>query len=170
MKPPLAPERWWELVQANRVDGWVGEMVSEELHNTGRMESKDKRRGGEAESCSCLPCLLPHVLSCVRLFVTPWSIACQAPLSMEFSRQEYWSELLFPSPGDLLDSGIQPMSLASPALEGGALPLFPTWKGPLSAQLSTNKETRRELSGGTVRIKLLEVFLESRCILPMCGL
>lgn len=61
------------------------------------------------------------------------------------------------------------MSLASPALKG-ALPLFPTWKGPLSAQLSTNKETRRELSGGGVRIKLLEVFLESRCILPVCGL
>lgn len=62
------------------------------------------------------------------------------------------------------------MSLASSALEGGSLPLFPTWKGPLSAQLSTNKETRRELSGGGVRIKLLEVFLEPRCILPVCGL
>ena len=89
---------------------------------------------------------------------------------MEFSRQEHWSELLFPSPGNLLDSGIQPTSLASPALAGGSLPLVPTWKDPLSAQSSTNKETRRELSGGGVRIKFLEVFLESRCILPTCGL
>ena len=39
---------------------------------------------------------------------TPWTIACQAPLSMEFSRQEYWSGLPYPSPGDLLDSGIEP--------------------------------------------------------------
>ena len=51
----------------------------------------------------------------VWLFVTPWTIACQAPLSMEFSRQEYWRELPFPSPGDLPDPGIEPGSLASQA-------------------------------------------------------
>ena len=45
--------------------------------------------------------------SCVRLFATPWIIDCQAPLSMGFSRQEYWSRFLFPSPGDLPDPGIQ---------------------------------------------------------------
>ena len=38
---------------------------------------------------------------CVRLFATPWTVACQGPLSMGFSRQEYWSGLPFPSPGDL---------------------------------------------------------------------
>ena len=43
-------------------------------------------------------------------FVTPWSIACQAPLSMGFPRQAYWSELPFPSPGDLPDTGIEPRS------------------------------------------------------------
>ena len=53
-------------------------------------------------------------LSRVRLFATPWTVACQAPLSMEFSRQEYWSGLPFPSPGDLPDLGIEPMS---PALQ-----------------------------------------------------
>ena len=42
----------------------------------------------------------------------PWTVACQAPLSMEFSKQEYWSGLPFPSPGDLLDPGIEPGSLA----------------------------------------------------------
>ena len=50
-------------------------------------------------------------LSCVRLFVTPWTVAHQAPLSMGFSRQEYWNGLPFPSPGDLLDPGIEPRSL-----------------------------------------------------------
>ena len=48
------------------------------------------------------------LLSRVQLFVTPWTIACLAPLSMEFSRQEYWSGLPFPSPGDLPDPGIKP--------------------------------------------------------------
>ena len=47
-------------------------------------------------------------LSYVWLFVTPWTVACQAPLPMEFSRQEYWSELPFPSPGDIPDPGIKP--------------------------------------------------------------
>ena len=49
-------------------------------------------------------------LSHVRLFATPWTVACQAPPSMGFSRQEYWSGLPFPSPGDLPDPGIEPGS------------------------------------------------------------
>ena len=49
----------------------------------------------------------------------PWTGACQAPLSMGFYRQEYWSGLPFPSPGDLPDPGIEPRSLPSPALAGG---------------------------------------------------
>ena len=57
-------------------------------------------------------------LSCVQLFVTPWTVAHQAPPSMEFSRQEYWSGLPFPSPGDLPDPGIEP---GSPALQVDAL-------------------------------------------------
>ena len=57
-------------------------------------------------------------LSHIWLFVIPWPIACQAPLSMVFSRQEYWSELPFLSPGDLPRSGIQPTSPESPALAG----------------------------------------------------
>ena len=51
-------------------------------------------------------------LNTVRLFATPWTVAHQAPPSMGFSRQEYWSELPFPSPGDLPDPGIKPRSLA----------------------------------------------------------
>ena len=49
-------------------------------------------------------------LSRVRLFVTPWTVVYQDPLSMGFSRQEYWSGLPFPSPGDLPDPGIEPRS------------------------------------------------------------
>ena len=53
-----------------------------------------------------------QLLNCVRLFATPWTVACQAPLSMTFSRQEYWSGLPFPSPEDLSDPGIEPRSAA----------------------------------------------------------
>ena len=63
------------------------------------------------------------MLSRVRLFGTPWTAARQAPLSMEFSKQEYWSVLPFPPPGDLSDPGIEPGSLASPAWVGRFLSL-----------------------------------------------
>ena len=53
------------------------------------------------------------LLSCVQLFATPWTVTSQALPSMGFSKQEYWSGLLFPSPGDLPDPGIEP---GSPAL------------------------------------------------------
>ena len=58
-------------------------------------------------------------LSRVQLFVNPWTVARQRPLSMEFSRQEYWRGLPFLPPGDLPDPGIEPELLASPALAGG---------------------------------------------------
>ena len=61
----------------------------------------------------------------IRLFATRWAIACQAPLSKEFSRQEYWSVLPFPSPGDLLDPGIEPESLT---LQADSLPSEPPGK------------------------------------------
>ena len=64
-------------------------------------------------------------LSPVGLFATPWTVAYQAPQPMEFSRQEYWSGLLFPSPGDLPDPGIEPRS---PALQADALPSEPPGK------------------------------------------
>ena len=57
-------------------------------------------------------------LSPVQLFATPWTGAHQAPLSMKFSRQEYWSGLPFPSPGDLLNPGIK---LTSPTLQADSL-------------------------------------------------
>ena len=68
---------------------------------------------------------LVQLLSGVRLFATPWTVARQAPLSMGFPRQEYWSGLPFPSPGDLPNPGIEP---GSPALEANALTSEPPGK------------------------------------------
>ena len=59
--------------------------------------------------------------------MTPWTVARQAPLSMGFSRQEYCRGLPCPPPGDLPNSGIEPMSLASPALAGGFFTMSATW-------------------------------------------
>ena len=59
-----------------------------------------------------------QLLSLAQLFSNPWTVACQAPLSMGFPRQEYWRRLPFPFPGDLTDPGIKPTSLMSPALAG----------------------------------------------------
>ena len=64
-------------------------------------------------------------LSHVRLFATPWTVAFQAPQSMRFSRQEYWSGLPFPSPGDLPDPGTKPRS---PELQADALTYEPPGK------------------------------------------
>ena len=61
-------------------------------------------------------------LTSVRLYATPWTVAYQAPLSMEFSRQEYWSGLPFPSSRDLPDPGPEPKS---PALQADTLPSEP---------------------------------------------
>ena len=71
------------------------------------------------------------MLSCfshVPLFATPWTIARQAPLSMGFSRQEYWSGLPCPPPRDLPDPGIAPTSLMSPALAGVFFTTRATWE------------------------------------------
>ena len=69
---------------------------------------------------------------CVCVYVsdsaTLWTVAHQAPLSMGFSRQEYWSRLLCPPPGDLPDPGIEPASLMPPALAGGYFTASTTWK------------------------------------------
>ena len=80
-------------------------------------------------SLSQLTALMPlseeKSLSRVRLFATPWTVAYQVPPSIRFSRQECWSGLPFPSPGDLPDPGIEP---GSPALQADALPSEPPGK------------------------------------------
>ena len=76
------------------------------------------------------------------ILATPWTVAHQALLSMGFPRQEYWSELPFPSPGDLPDPGIKPMSLASPALAGG---LFTTSQPGKTSDQITFLLTRKKI-------------------------
>ena len=72
--------------------------------------------------CSLVVKVKMKVLSLVRVFATPWTIACQAPPSMGFPREEYWNGLPFPSPGDLPDPGIEP---GCPALQADSLPSEP---------------------------------------------
>ena len=76
--------------------------------------------------------------SLAKLFVTLWTIACQAPLSMGLPSQEYWSRLPFPPPGDLPDEGIEPRS---PALQADSLPPKPPGK-PGNAGLCFRLQTR----------------------------
>ena len=73
-------------------------------------------------------CVCALSLSRVQRFVTPWAVAHQVPLFMEFSSWEYWSGLPFPTPGDLPDSGIEPPSLASLVLAGGFFTTEPPGK------------------------------------------
>ena len=68
-----------------------------------------------------------YVVSHVQLFVTPWTVVCQAPLSTGLPRQEYWSELPFPPPGDLPDPWIEPLS---PPLAGGFFTTTAAWEAP----------------------------------------
>ena len=75
--------------------------------------------------------MLGH-FSRVRLFTAPKTVACQAPLSMGFFRQEYWSGLPFPFPGDLPDRGIESTTLTSPALADGFFTTSATWEAPMT--------------------------------------
>ena len=72
--------------------------------------------------------LLLNHFSHIQLLATPWTIACQAPLSIGFSRQEYWSGLTCPPPGNLPNKGIKPASLTSPALAGRCFTTSATWE------------------------------------------
>ena len=82
------------------------------------------------------------VLSCfslVQLFAILYTVAHQVPLSIGFSRQEYWSGLLCPPPGDLPNPGIEPTSLMSPALAGGFFTTGANWEAQGGYSLMTEK-------------------------------
>ena len=82
------------------------------------------------DNCAYRMLLLLSHFSHVWLFTTLWTVACRDPPSMGLSRQEYWSELPGPPPGDLPNPGIQPASLKSPALAGGFFTTIATWEAP----------------------------------------
>ena len=88
--------------------------------------------------------MLSH-FSCVQLFETLWTVA---PLFMRFSRQEYWSGLPCPSPGDLPDLGIKPASLMSPALAGRIFTTSATWEVLVPNSIWVNTNFKKVLEGG----------------------
>ena len=92
-----------------------------------------------------MDCVCLESLSGVRLFEAAWTVAHQAPLSMNFSRQEYRSGLPFPTPGGLLDPGIKP---ASPELAGEFFTTRASWEAP-SYGLNSDKKNQQEPSGRT---------------------
>ena len=82
-------------------------------------------------------CVLSR-FSRVQLFATLWTVACHVPPSMGFSRQEHWSGLPCPPPGDLPDLGIEPASPASLALADGFFTTSATWEALLTSSLVEN--------------------------------
>ena len=102
-------------------------------------------------------------LSCVQLLATPWTAAHQAPRSMGFSRQEYWSGLLFPSPGYLPDPGIRSESLVSPALAGGFFTTSATREAPWWLHVIANGFFRAKVkSDHLMRVNTLIARSQSR--------
>ena len=85
-------------------------------------------RGSHEREREELKCVCPKLLSSVQLFVMPWTVARQHLPSMGFSRQQYWSGLPCPPPGDLPDPGMEPKSLTSPALAGRFFTTSVTWE------------------------------------------
>ena len=109
--------------------------------------SSDSWKHGNNFTCCCCCCL---VAKSIELFATPWTIVCQAPLSVGFPRQEYWSGLPFPLSWDHPDPGIEPSSLMSPALAGR---FFTTeWPGKPSnfTYLNINNQTQKECERNSI--------------------
>jgi len=116
-------KEWLSLLGANAAGNLkLKPMLIYHSGNSGALKNDDK-------SILCT-CVLSH-LSHLWLFATLWTVACQAPLSMEFFREEYWSVLPCPPPGDLPNPGIEPVSLKSPALVGGFFTTSATWEAQI---------------------------------------
>ena len=102
----------------------------------------------------CVPC----AQSC--LFVTPWTVSCQVPLSLGFARQEYWSGLPFPTPGDLLNPGMEPASPVPLVLQVDSLPTEPSGKRVQYYKVGANADHRRGTQGsekGLIRPKVIQL-------------
>ena len=127
---PCIPEKLNHSLQ-----GWDPEVCifykclsgSSNAHPSLMWESQTQDPDLEALATIVYFCVCAKLLQLSRLFATLGTVACQPLLSMGFSRQEYWSGLPWPPPGDLPDTGIKPVSLLSPAL-AGAPPLAPPGK------------------------------------------
>ena len=98
-------------------------------------------------------------LSPVQLLATEWTVTLQAPLSMKFFRQEYWSRLPFPSLGNLPHPGIEPTSLGSPALAGGFFYHCATWESILTVLGFLHFHTHFRIASSISTKNLLELWL-----------
>ena len=102
-------------------------------------------------------CMCVYVLSCVQLFVTLWTLVYQAPLSMGLSRQEYWSGLPFPPPGDLPEQGSNPCLLCLLHWQAVSLPLYhlggPEGWIDYSFSTETSMDSGRQIGGDCVGVQ-----------------
>ena len=103
-------------------------------------------------------CVCGCVLSCVQLFSTPWTAVHQGPLSLEFSRQEYWSRLPFPSPGDIANPGTEPESPESLHWQVDSLPLH---------HLSMDSTNRGSINRVALYLLLKNIAYKQNCGRPM---
>ena len=123
----------WILASVKQLRKCASDTVIQVLQRGAKAEAMGSGLSWEGSTGSCSVIRIYNVCVCAVLsysimsdsFVTPWTVACQAPLSMGFPRQEYWSGLPFPSPGGLPDPGIKPTSPLSPVLAGGFLTTEP---------------------------------------------
>ena len=127
----------------------------------------DSTGGGQmSEGVARLRACVLSLFSHVRLFVTPWTLSRQAPLSTGSSTQECWSGLPFPPPGDLPHPGIEPMSLGSLALAGRFLTTLPPGKSPWKKQFLVNDKAWGSFSHSCPRM-LPEVLVEMQILIPL---
>ena len=124
------------LNETTRYTIWLGVIKNQKTQVWGRMRRNPKSGAllWEYKMVQLLwKMICMHVCSVVSNSATPWTAAHQAPLSVGLSRQDYWSGLTFPTPGDLSDPGIKPTSFASPALANG---FSTTWETPMENDMA----------------------------------
>ena len=121
--------------------GWLHRSKSIKIMQS---ENHEISKGKKKSFNDMHACMHARSLQCVPLFVTPWTVAHQVPLSMGFSRQEYWSGLPCPPPGDLPNPGIKPVSLMSPMLTGSIFTTSTTWEIPSMTYWTVLKSPRRK--------------------------
>ena len=113
------------------------EYLRMEEHDVCPSEKIPEKKNIHTHRYTCCCCV--QSLSRVRLFVTPWTVAHQALLSMGFSRQEHWSGLPCPPPGDRPDPGIEPEFPKPPALAGRVFTISSTWEAQTHIWRANNK-------------------------------
>ena len=132
----IAPNRWAKVIWETR----GGDLAS-------KMPEMMTVAGLEVQSLVMTCVCVPSHFSCAQSFATLWTIACQAPLSLGFSRLEYWSGLSCPPPGDLPNPGTEPKSLTSPELARGFFTASTSWEAPSNDISNGNYIVTLEESG-----------------------